>query len=87
MVLMKLVIALVVNISYHTLHLDDGDSSSECTRPGQLRLVNGAVTDGRQGRVEICFKGQWGSICQNSWDYYDTEVACRQLGLGTISEY
>ena len=49
--------------------------------------MNGAVTDGHQGRVEICFKGQWGSICQDSWDYYDTEVACRQLELGTIGEY
>ena len=59
---------------------------AECSRPGQIRLVNGAETDGHEGRVEVCFKGQWGSICQDLWDYFDTEVACRQLGLGTIGE-
>jgi hypothetical protein len=60
------------------------DCLNECSVPGEIRLVNGAITDGNEGRVEICYKGQWGSVCQNSWNYYDTEVACRQLGLGTI---
>ena len=56
----------------------------ECSVPGEIRLVNGAITDGYEGRVEICYRGQWGTICQDSWNYHDSEVACRQLGLGTI---
>ena len=59
----------------------------ECPTPGELRLVNGIHTDGNEGRLEICYKGQWGTICQDSWNYYDVEVACRQLGLGTIGKY
>ena len=49
--------------------------------------MNDDETDGNEGRVEICYRGQWGTICHDSWNYYDSEVACRQLGLGTISEY
>ena len=47
--------------------------------PGEVRLVNGDRTDGNEGRVEICYKGQWGTVCDVSWDYYDAEVVRRHL--------
>jgi hypothetical protein len=59
------------------------DCATECSTPGEIRLVNGNDTHGNEGTVEICFKGRWGTVCHNSWDYRDAEVVCRQLGFGS----
>ncbi|CAI8051100.1 Deleted in malignant brain tumors 1 protein [Geodia barretti] len=51
-------------------------------RTGHVRVVGGANSS--EGRVEVCLNGQWGKICDDSWDDNAAKVVCGQLNLPTI---
>ena len=44
-----------------------------------VRLVGGSSK--REGRVEVFFNNNWGTVCHDHWGATDAEVVCRQLGL------
>jgi hypothetical protein len=45
---------------------------------GDLRIVDGANAD--EGRLELFWQDQWGTVCDDRWDINDATVACRQMG-------
>lgn len=73
-------------IDHHYLNFCAAHNDSLC-EDGEIRLYSSDTVE--RGRLEVCYDGIWGAICNEQWTDTDAKVACNQLRLpseGNIAE-
>ncbi|XP_069114156.1 macrophage scavenger receptor types I and II-like isoform X3 [Argopecten irradians] len=59
--------------------------NTQCTSQYDIRLVGGSSN--KEGRVEILYNGNWGTICDDGFGTPDATVVCNQLGYSGGEAY
>ncbi|XP_044287233.1 lysyl oxidase homolog 4 [Varanus komodoensis] len=61
-------------------HIQKAPVPSWAQRPKiKLRLV-GPRSEAGEGRLEVLYEGQWGTVCDDDFNIHVASVACRELG-------
>uniref|UniRef100_A0A8C8CUZ8 SRCR domain-containing protein n=1 Tax=Oncorhynchus tshawytscha TaxID=74940 RepID=A0A8C8CUZ8_ONCTS len=58
-----------------------GEKGERAAGPANVRIVGGVT----RGRVEVMWLGQWGTVCDDSFDTVDGTVLCKTLGYQRAS--
>ena len=87
-IIIKLLTHSKLMTAFCILYSDDGITCPN----GNIRLVH--MTDsysnsyGRsEGRLEVCYNNEWGTVCSDGWNNSDATVACKQLGYYDYIDY
>ena len=57
----------------------DEEDAGLCSAPVAARLADG--NGATSGRVEVRFRGVWGTVCDDNFGEEEGAVVCRMLGL------
>ncbi|KAH1170203.1 neurotrypsin [Mauremys mutica] len=60
-------------------HKEDAGVSCTPLTDGAIRLAGGKGS--HEGRLEVHYSRQWGTVCDDGWTELNTQVVCRQLGF------
>lgn len=52
---------------------------------GDVRLIGGSQSS--EGRVEVCYDNEWGTVCDEFWGAEDAGVVCRRAGFSRSGKF
>lgn len=72
----------MTNVRFQLCHLM---SILDALVPVTLSVRVQEGTEPYNGRIEVMYNGEWGTICNMGWDLNDARVFCRQLGYVDVT--
>ena len=61
------------------------DTDTPAFQNGDVRLVNANDNTNMSGRLEVYYRGRWGTVCHDRFNNNAALVVCRQLGFNPFS--